>query len=158
MRLFVFADQSVALGCSLNVWRVFREAVKGAACCNEQTNRQIKIHDMLTHLKSWRGVTARCDSHVSVIVRYSRHHKKAVIDAASFIYTCVQNPRDWKARSWGGLGLFCKALSSRAHICHKYHKLYLWRKNCHVEKFWEILEKFWEILGDFFWPFPFVST
>ena len=41
----------------------------------------------------------------------------------------------------------------RAHICHKYHKLYLWRKNCHVEKFWEILEKFWEILGNFekFW-------
>ena len=33
----------------------------------------------------------------------------------------------------------------RAHICHKYRKLYLWRKNCHVEKFWEILrnlEKF----------------
>ena len=25
--------------------------------------------------------------------------------------------------------------SSRAHICHKYHKLYLWRKICHVEKF-----------------------
>ena len=24
----------------------------------------------------------------------------------------------------------------RAHICQKYHKLYLWRKNCHVEKFW----------------------
>ena len=26
-------------------------------------------------------------------------------------------------------------------------------KNCHVEKFWEILEKFWEILGNFekFW-------
>ena len=23
----------------------------------------------------------------------------------------------------------------RAHICHKYHKLYLWRKNCHVERF-----------------------
>ena len=23
----------------------------------------------------------------------------------------------------------------RAHICHKYHKLYLWRKNFHVEKF-----------------------
>ena len=41
---------------------------------------------------------------------------------------------------------------SRAHICHKYHKLFLWRKNCHVEKFWEILgnfEKFWENLGDF---------
>ena len=44
----------------------------------------------------------------------------------------------------------------RAHICHKYHKLYLWRKNCHVEKFGEILgilETFWEILGNFekFW-------
>ena len=44
----------------------------------------------------------------------------------------------------------------RAHICHKYHKLYLWRKNCHVEKFLEILGnfgKFWrnfkEILGNF---------
>ena len=23
----------------------------------------------------------------------------------------------------------------RPHICHKYHKLYLWRKNCHVENF-----------------------
>ena len=23
----------------------------------------------------------------------------------------------------------------RPHICHKYHKLYLWRKICHVEKF-----------------------
>ena len=23
----------------------------------------------------------------------------------------------------------------RAHICHEYHGLYLWRKNCHVEKF-----------------------
>ena len=31
---------------------------------------------------------------------------------------------------------------SRAHICHKYHKLYLWRKNCHVEKFWEMLRNF----------------
>ena len=28
-------------------------------------------------------------------------------------------------------------ITTRAHICHKYHKLYLWRKNCHVEKFWE---------------------
>ena len=37
----------------------------------------------------------------------------------------------------------------RAHICHKYHKLYLWRKNCHVEKFGEILDKFWEIWGNF---------
>ena len=36
----------------------------------------------------------------------------------------------------------------RAHICQKYHKLHLWRKNCHVEKVWEILEKIWEILGD----------
>ena len=33
-------------------------------------------------------------------------------------------------------------VKSRAHICHKYHKLYLWRKNCHVEKFWEILPQF----------------
>ena len=23
----------------------------------------------------------------------------------------------------------------RAHICHEYHELYSWRKNCHVEKF-----------------------
>ena len=41
---------------------------------------------------------------------------------------------------------------SRAHICHKYHKLYLLRKNCHVEKFWENLGyfgKFGEILGNF---------
>ena len=30
----------------------------------------------------------------------------------------------------------------RAHICHKYHKLNLWRKNCHVEKFWDILGNF----------------
>ena len=29
-------------------------------------------------------------------------------------------------RGWGQV---------RAHICHKYHKLYLWRKICHVEKF-----------------------
>ena len=42
---------------------------------------------------------------------------------------------------------------SRAHICHKYHKLYLGQQNCHVEKFWEILEKFWEFLRIFgnFW-------
>ena len=26
-------------------------------------------------------------------------------------------------------------LSSRAHICHEYHELYPWRKNCYVEKF-----------------------
>ena len=49
----------------------------------------------------------------------------------------------------------CK-LSSRAHICHEYHKLYLWGGKFHVEKFWEILgnfEKFWEILRNFgtFW-------
>ena len=25
-------------------------------------------------------------------------------------------------------------LLSRAHICHEYHELYLWRKNCHVGK------------------------
>ena len=37
----------------------------------------------------------------------------------------------------------------RANICHKYHKLYLWRKNFHVEIFWEILEQFWEILENF---------
>ena len=24
---------------------------------------------------------------------------------------------------------------TRAHICHEYHELYSWRKNCHVEKF-----------------------
>ena len=36
----------------------------------------------------------------------------------------------------------------RAHICQKYHKLYLWTKNCHVAKFWEILEKFGEIWGN----------
>ena len=24
---------------------------------------------------------------------------------------------------------------SRPDICHEYHELYLWRKNCHVEKF-----------------------
>ena len=23
----------------------------------------------------------------------------------------------------------------RAHVCHEYHELYSWRKNCHVEKF-----------------------
>ena len=23
----------------------------------------------------------------------------------------------------------------RAHICHEYHELYLWKKNCNVEKF-----------------------
>ena len=23
----------------------------------------------------------------------------------------------------------------RAHICHEYHELHSWRKNCHVEKF-----------------------
>ena len=43
-------------------------------------------------------------------------------------------------------------VQSRAHICHKYHKLYSRGKKCQVEKFWEILgsfEKFWEILGDF---------
>ena len=107
-----------------------------------------------------KGVAARSDSHVSVIVDI--HHKKAVIDAG-FIYTCVQNPWDWKARSWGGLGLFCKALTFRAHICHKYHKLYLWRKNCHAEKYWENVGNFgklwrnfgkcWEILRNFgkFW-------
>ena len=30
----------------------------------------------------------------------------------------------------------------RPDICHEYHKLYSWRKNCHVEKFWEILPQF----------------
>ena len=25
--------------------------------------------------------------------------------------------------------------ASRPDICHKYHELYSWRKNCHVEKF-----------------------
>ena len=39
--------------------------------------------------------------------------------------------------------------ASRAHICHKYHKLYLWRRNCHVEKFWEIFGKIWEIFRNF---------
>ena len=30
----------------------------------------------------------------------------------------------------------CSAqVGDRAHICQKYHKLYLWRKICHVEKF-----------------------
>ena len=32
----------------------------------------------------------------------------------------------------------------RAHICHGYHGLYLWRKNCHVEKF---LYRIWTIYG-----------
>ena len=41
-----------------------------------------------------------------------------------------------RANKWG------TPARRRAHICHKYHKLYLWRKNCHVEKFWEILENF----------------
>ena len=42
-----------------------------------------------------------------------------------------------------------EVIKSRAHICHKYHKLYLWRKNCHVEKFWKKIGKFWEILPQF---------
>ena len=33
----------------------------------------------------------------------------------------------------------------RAHICHKYHKLYFWRKIV----IWKNFGKFWEILGDF---------
>ena len=46
-----------------------------------------------------KGVTDRCDSHVSVIVRYShRHHKKAVIDAGD-TYTCVQIGKPGRAAS-----------------------------------------------------------
>ena len=33
-------------------------------------------------------------------------------------------------------------VTNRAHICHGYHGLYPWRKNCHMEKFWEILVHF----------------
>ena len=39
-------------------------------------------------------------------------------------------------------------LLTRAHICHKYHKLYLWRKNCHVEKFLGNFGKFWRNFGE----------
>ena len=31
--------------------------------------------------------------------------------------------------------LSCSLPPPRAHICHEYHELYSWRKNCHVEKF-----------------------
>ena len=33
-------------------------------------------------------------------------------------------------------------LGPRAHICHRYHRLYPWRKNCHVEKFGLSIKKF----------------
>ena len=54
-------------------------------------------------------------------------------------------------------GVFCSVSGGegdwlcnvRAHICHKYHKLYFWRKNCHVKKFLRNFEKFWEILPQF---------
>ena len=49
-------------------------------------------------------------------------------------------------------------LMSRAHICHKYHKLYLWRKNCHVEKFWQNFGKFWEIIEKFWGNFAIIYT
>ena len=49
--------------------------------------------------------------------------------------------------------LFFRALQHqqkvRAHICHGYHGLYLWRKNCHVEKFLisvKILNKLWSFI------------
>ena len=55
----------------------------------------------------------------------------------------VSNPEfDTKPGTSSGLVL-------RAHICHEYHELYWWRKNCHVEKFWRNFGKFWENLGDF---------
>ena len=37
----------------------------------------------------------------------------------------------------------------KAHICHGYHGLCPWRKNCQMEKFWEMLEKFGETLGNY---------
>ena len=37
---------------------------------------------------------------------------------------------------------FPGALVVRAHICHRYHRLYPWRKNCHVEKFGLSIKKF----------------
>ena len=35
------------------------------------------------------------------------------------------------------MGCQCKIpkKAHRPHICHRYHRLYLWRKICHVEKF-----------------------
>ena len=38
--------------------------------------------------------------------------------------------RWWIINGTGSVVSIC-----RAHICHEYHELYTWRKNCHVEKF-----------------------
>ena len=41
---------------------------------------------------------------------------------------------------------FCPAIPRRPDICHEYHELYSWRKNCHVEKFQLSM---YEYCGDF---------
>ena len=45
---------------------------------------------------------------------------------------------------------------ARAHICHEYHELYLWRKICHVEKFQiyvKNLYKLWSFIEIYAVPF-----
>ena len=110
MRLFVFADQSLALGRSLNVWRVFREAVKGAACCNYQTNRQIKIHDMLTHLKSWRQWQLDV-IHTFPSPSIFTPPQKSGYRRRLYLHVCSE-PAGLESPVLGRAGLFCKALSS----------------------------------------------
>ena len=77
MRL-VFSGNHLTLGRSFNAWRVFRKVVKDAACCNYQTDIQIKIHDIRYANASiiMKGVAARSDSHVSVIVDIHATTKK----------------------------------------------------------------------------------
>ena len=89
-----------------------------------------------------KGVTDRCDSHVSVIVRYShRHHKKAVIDAGD-TYTCVQIGKPGRAAS---RDYFVKlsppelifVTNITNYICGE--KIVMWRN---FGKCWEFFENF----------------
>ena len=76
---------------SLNVWQVFREDVKGAECCNYKSvnsDRQIKIHDKAN--KIMKGMTARCDSHVSVIVDIHATTKSGYRRSRLYLHVCSE--------------------------------------------------------------------
>ena len=64
------------------------------------------------------GARSATSNHIGAIVLWQVAKKQKIISALSFFGRLQKAKKIY-----------------RAHICHEYHELHSWRKNCRVEKF-----------------------
>ena len=95
-----------------------------------------KLSFYLKYIKSSKSIINKCQDLLG-ITKEGRGPLKALEGLCA-----MMAPSEWGSgyepllRMGGGI---------RAHICHKYHKLYLWKKIV----MWRNFGKFWEILRNF---------